>query len=151
MEKLEADRPPPESLFVLEMTGDLDLDTQARFESAVFGLLERGSVVVDLSRLDFLAISSLRSLVLCHRHARALCRHVVYAAPPAQARRLIAVARLDAVLPVQPSVAAACDQLSMPSSAVRATVRPGGDMVAQPPAGHRGRALSLVRRPEFSP
>ncbi len=150
MEKLDPDRLPPASLFVLEMSGDLDLETQAHFESEVFGLLERGSVVVDLSRLDFLAISSLRSLVLCHRRARSRFRHVVYADLPAQARRLLAVARLDGVLDVQPSVTAACAHLSMPATAVRATVLPGGGMIEQPPVGRRARALSLVRRPELS-
>lgn len=110
-----------EVLFVLKVSGDLDLDTQSCFESTVFGLLERGSVVVDLSQLQFMAISALRSLVLGHRYAASRRRALVFAGPPRQASRLLSVARLDGVLEVRPSLAAAYDDLPIRSDGVRTT------------------------------
>ena len=137
MDVLGVDPRLSEVLFVLKISGDLDLDTQSRFESTVFDLLERGSVVVDLSRLEFMAISSLRSLVLGHRYAASRRRVLVFAGPTRQARRLLSVSRLDAVLDVRPSVAAACDDLPVRRDAVRATYwlgPPPGTEEACPPA-----------------
>jgi anti-anti-sigma factor len=93
-----------EPFVVVEVTGELDLDTQDRFEAEVAGHLVAHSVVIDMSRLEFLAISSLRSLLLCDRSATEGQRRVVYAGPSRQARRLLEVAGLDGVLRVSPTV-----------------------------------------------
>jgi anti-anti-sigma factor len=96
--------PPDQPFVVVEVTGELDLDTQDGFEAEVFRHLEGHSVVIDMSRLEFLAISSLRSLLLCDRSATEGHRRVVYAGPPNQARRLLEVSGLDGVLRVSPTL-----------------------------------------------
>src|SRR5919107_2025883 len=80
--------------YVLEVRGELDLHTQEAFESAVCAQLGSGSVVVDFSELEFLSISSLRSLLLCRRSATAADKSLSYVGAPGQARRLVAVAGL---------------------------------------------------------
>lgn len=104
---------------VLEVSGDLDIATEGSFETAVVQQLGRSSVIVDFARLDFLAISALRSLVICQRYAAARGRPLVYAAQPRQARRLIELAGLDRVLTQSDSVAAAW-------AGVTGTARPAG-------------------------
>jgi anti-anti-sigma factor len=89
---------PDEPFAVIQVTGELDLDTQDGFEAEVLQRLEGGSVVIDLSRLEFLAISSLRALLNCQRSAVEGSYRVVYAGPPQQARRLLEVSGLDEVL-----------------------------------------------------
>lgn len=126
-----------EMLFVLRLSGDLDIDTQSRFESTVCGLLERGSVIVDLSRLEFMAISSLRSLVICHRLAAGRGHALVFASPSRQARRLLSVSRLDGFLHVRSSVVAACAELPLRQDALRATYWLGADALTEAGATHR--------------
>jgi anti-anti-sigma factor len=89
---------PDEPFAVIQVTGELDLDTQDSFEAEVLQRLKGGSVVIDLSRLEFLAISSLRALLSCQRSAGEESHRVVYAGPPQQARRLLEVSGLDRVL-----------------------------------------------------
>ena len=96
--------PPDQPFAVIQVTGELDLHTQAGFEAEVARHLLGGSVIIDLTGLEFLAISSLRSLLACEASAGAQHRRVVYAAPPRQARRLLHVSGLDAVLRVSPNV-----------------------------------------------
>ena len=89
-----------EPFAVMHVTGELDLDTQDTFEAEVADRLKGGSVVIDLSGLEFLAISSLRSLLACEQTAVLDGRRVVYAGAPMQALRLLAVSGLDGVLSV---------------------------------------------------
>jgi len=89
---------------VFRVSGELDLDTQDGFEAEVLQTLRQSSVVVDMSGLDFLAIASLRSLVLCHRSAQEQRRALVYADAPRQARRLLRLSRLDEVFDLRRSV-----------------------------------------------
>jgi len=96
--------PPDQPFAVVQVTGELDLHTQDGFEAEVVRHLLGGSVVVDLTGLEFLAISSLRSLLACDASAGARHRRVVYAAPPQQARRLLHVSGLDEVLVLSPTV-----------------------------------------------
>ena len=90
---------------VLKAIGDLDLQTQDDFEQAVSLLLGTSPVVVDLSQVEFLAISALRSLIVCHRLSRSLGQQLFFAEPSRQILRLLAVSGLDAVLPLAPTVA----------------------------------------------
>ena len=80
---------------VFEVHGELDLHTEKDFETTVCGHLHSGSVIVDLSELEFLSISSLRSLLVCRRSATAAARRLDYVGAPGQARRLVAVAGLE--------------------------------------------------------
>jgi anti-anti-sigma factor len=92
---------------LLEVSGELDLDTQDGFEEVVSGHLGSGSVVLDMSQVEFLAIASLRSLLSCQSAAEAGAHHLVYAETPEQARRLLELSGVDAMLEMRDSVAAA--------------------------------------------
>ena len=94
-----------EPFTVFEVVGELDLHTQGEFEEAVSRQLVTSPVIVDLSGVEFLAISALRSLMVCHGIAGAEGRPLFYAGPTRQTVRLLSVAGLDEVLPVRPSVA----------------------------------------------
>lgn len=97
---------------VLKAVGELDLHTQDEFEHAVLEPLRSSPVVVDLSEVDFLAVSALRSLLACHGRAAADGRQLLFAQPSRQAVRLLSLAGLDRVLPVRPTVAeAVCESV----------------------------------------
>lgn len=93
-----------EPFVVVEVTGELDLHTQDEFERVVSQLLGSSSVVVDLSGLEFLAISALRSLMVCHGLASSVGHELFYAGASQQTQRLLVLSGLDQVLPVATSV-----------------------------------------------
>lgn len=99
---------------IVEATGELDLHNQDEFERVVSQLLGASSVVVDLSGLQFLAISALKSLMVCQRLAGSVGHQLFYAGPSRQTRRLLEVSGLGHVLAVATSV----DQVVSVSSAV---------------------------------
>jgi anti-anti-sigma factor len=92
---------------LLEISGELDLDTQDGFEEVVSGHLGSGSVVLDMSQVEFLAIASLRSLLSCQSAAEAGAHHLVYAETPDQARRLLELSGVAGQLEMCDSLAAA--------------------------------------------
>lgn len=106
MQLLTRETQPSDTFVVLEVRGELDFDTQDGFESAVCAQLGSSSVVIDCSQLEFLAIASLRSLLLCQRSAAAGHRSLVYSDLPAQARRLVTIAGVQDQLVFQESLAA---------------------------------------------
>src|SRR5688500_10201618 len=105
VQTLSLERQTSDPFVVLKPVGELDLQTQDDFEQAVAQLLGTSPVVIDLSRVEFLAISALRSLIACHQLARSLGYELFFAAPSRQILRLLAVSGLDGVLPLAPTVA----------------------------------------------
>ena len=100
MQSLWLDPHVSDPFVVLRATGEVDLHNQHELERVVGELLERSPVVVDLSGLDFFAISALRSLIVCHNLAASRGHEVFYAEPPSQLARLLDISGLDAVLRV---------------------------------------------------
>lgn len=93
---------------VVEIDGELDLDTQGSFERTVADQLGQSPVVVDLSRLDFLAIAAISSLLRCLHAAEGGVHTLRYTDFPAQAQRLLSLAGLEDRLGVRgPEVAGA--------------------------------------------
>ena len=90
---------------ILTAVGELDIDTQDQFQAAVFDELRSSPVVVDLSRLDFMSIASLRTLILCQRSAGLGAHELVYAEAQQQARRLLAVSGVGDLLCMRDTVA----------------------------------------------
>ena len=105
MQALQLQPQKADPFVVLRATGELDLHTQDEFEREVARFLGATPVIVDLSGLDFLAISALRSLMVCHRQAATTGHELHYAEPSAQTLRLLSLSGLDAVLPVASTVA----------------------------------------------
>lgn len=96
-----------EPFVVLTAIGELDLHTQDLLEDTVTQHLERTPVVVDLGQVEFLAVSALRTLMVCNAMAGSNARELFFAGPPGQTKRLISIAGLDGVLPIRASVAEA--------------------------------------------
>jgi anti-anti-sigma factor len=110
---------------VLSATGELDLHTQDVFEDVLNQHLAVSPVVVDLSGVDFLAISALRSLVLCHAKAGTAGHQLFFAEASQQALRLLLLAGLAEVLPIRDSVEqVVCDSVVL--------TRPAGSLVDEP-------------------
>jgi anti-sigma B factor antagonist len=97
---IEIERP-GNGLTVVALAGELDLSTVPRLEGALLSEAQgQGSVVVDLTRLTFIDSSGIRLLIQAHQAAdgRAPLRTVV--ADGSQVERVLALARIEKVLPV---------------------------------------------------
>lgn len=117
---------------VVRAVGELDLDTQDAFEGVVSGHLLSSSVVVDLSAVEFLAISALRSLMVCHAVAGTTGREIYYAGPTRQSRRLLAIAGLYETLSLRSSV----DEVVCGSAPQPVLVRPRDGLADEPLGDH---------------
>lgn len=102
---------------VVEVRGELDLSTVARWEEDVEAVGREASVVVlDLSQVGFVDSAGVRSLFHLVREARRQGTRLLFVAPPeGQVRRLLEILDLEALTPV-------CDSRA---DAVRASQRPG--------------------------
>lgn len=93
---------------VLAVRGSLDLFTAPRFEQALLAALEatERALVVDLSECDFLDSGALAVIV---RRNRLLADggHLLFVAPQRSLLRIFALTRLDGVLEIHPTRAAA--------------------------------------------
>lgn len=82
---------------IIALSGELDLATaprfSAEFEQAAAG--ERSAVVVDLSQLDFMDSTGLRSILMAHEHCAT--NGLPFAVVPGgrQVARLLEIARVD--------------------------------------------------------
>jgi anti-anti-sigma factor len=89
-----------EFVTVLDVDGELDIATQDELERAVRVALQAGPVVVDLSGVDFLAVSALSTLLVCKQAAESAEDRLTFAGAPPQAMRLIRIAGLEVELPL---------------------------------------------------
>ena len=114
---------------VFTVIGEIDLHTQDLFERAVAEQLARSPVVVDLSGVEFLAISALRSLLACNAAAARHGHELYYAQVPGQVLRLLSITGLDEALPLRASVAEViCPSATSPM----VLVRPGAGVTERP-------------------
>ena len=132
MNHLRLDAQSSDHFTVVRAVGELDLHTQGEFEGVVSSHLGSSSVVVDMSEIEFLAISALRSLMLCHAVAGTAGRELYYAGPTSQSRRLLTVAGLDEMLPLRSSV----DEVVCGSAQAPVVVRPLSGLADQSLGDH---------------
>lgn len=90
------------SPLVVEVTGELDLSTVARWEDDVASVGREASVVVlDLSRVGFVDSAGVRTLFRLIRAARAQDTRLVFVAPRnGPVRRLLEILDLEELTPV---------------------------------------------------
>ena len=102
---------------VVEVRGELDLSTVARWEEDVEAVGRESSVVVmDLSKVGFVDSAGVRTLFRLVRAARQQGTRLLFVAPrDGPVRRLLEILDLQALTPV-------CDSRA---EAVRASQRPG--------------------------
>jgi anti-sigma B factor antagonist len=94
---------------VLQLHGQLDIDSGASLEAALARLLAgaESRIVVDLSGLAFCDSTGLSALLLAQQHCRDNGGFLRLAAPAPFLLRVLTVVGLRAALPVYRSVAAA--------------------------------------------
>lgn len=94
---------------LVALTGRLDLTSVATFRSAIAHAIQGGdpTVIVDLQHVDFIDSSGLGALVGAFRHTRDAGGDLRIVAPHAEVLELLALMRLDRVLPPYPSIEAA--------------------------------------------
>lgn len=93
---------------VIALSGDLDLATAPELRTALHeALLERRTIVVDMSDLRFLDSTGLGVLVRVHKKAKAEGGVVALSTVPRNVVKILEVTCLDRVFPVYDSVEAA--------------------------------------------
>ena len=103
---LEVDERWFENVVVVTVAGELDLLTTPQLTDAIESAASRSpvGVIVDLSKLEFLASAGMNALVAANREISRLARFAVVADGPATARPLKLIG-LDKVVALHPTLA----------------------------------------------
>ena len=101
---------------IVEVTGELDLSTVARWEEDVKAVgRDSSTVVVDLSEVGFVDSAGMRTLFRLIRAARRQGTRLLFVAPPhGPVRRLLEILGLEALTPVCDSQAEAVRKCQRP-------------------------------------
>jgi len=87
---------------VLQLTGELDMASAPTFSRELSQALERSpATIVDMTTLDFIDSSGLRSLVLGTQRASALEHSLRLLRPSEELFRVITMSGLDSLLPLE--------------------------------------------------
>jgi anti-sigma B factor antagonist len=105
---------------VVEVHGDLDMDTHPQLRDHLQPLVGAGQVVVDLSGVGFMDSSALGTLVVVFKAVRAAGGRLCVAGVQQSVRTVLGITSVDQVIDVYDSVQAA--EASMP---------PGGGVAAE--------------------
>jgi anti-anti-sigma factor len=102
---------------VAEPAGRIDFTNAEDFKSALWQALtqnqgERGPVVVDFSRVDYISSVGLRVLMLAAKEMNGGRRKITIAAPSPVVREIIEISRFHLILTVFASVREALERLS---------------------------------------
>ncbi len=94
---------------IVRIRGDVRFEDSDTLRSALLQQISPGTptLIVDCGDMTFIGSAGLAALLAAHQAARAAGGHLRLAALRPQIRELLSVARLDAILPVYPSVAEA--------------------------------------------
>ena len=110
-----------DDVLVVDVRGEVDLGNQHQLERAILWGMDRGPVVVDLSRMTFMDISVLHCMSRCARAAERTGRPLVFAAPSRPVARLLTVAGMLDQLPLTQSVDAGLEAVRLDTLWNRAT------------------------------
>jgi anti-anti-sigma factor len=102
---------------VAEPAGRIDFTNAEDFKSALWEALtqnqgERGPVVIDFSRVDYISSVGLRVLMLAAKEMNGGRRKITVAAPSPVVREIIEISRFHLILAVFASVREALERLS---------------------------------------
>jgi len=108
---------------VAEPAGRIDFTNAEDFKSALWQALtqnqgERGPVVIDFSRVDYISSVGLRVLMLAAKEMNGGRRKITIAAPSPVVREIIEISRFHLILTVFASVREALERLSPQALAV---------------------------------
>jgi anti-sigma B factor antagonist len=87
---------------VISVEGELDLASAPQLEEAMARAERAGAsqLVVDLGRLKFIDMAGVRVLIAAHRRAEEADRRLLLVDVPTQIWRVMALARVDDLLPL---------------------------------------------------
>ena len=110
---LRAELETSEHASIVRLIGELDADDAPTVRALLAEQVLRGpgSLVVDLSRLDFIDSAGLAALVAAHKGTWSAGTSLLLAAPTPPVLKVLAITGLNAVLTTAPSVEAALQQL----------------------------------------
>ncbi len=96
---------------IVTLRGELDLATQGTFRAQVIDLIVSGAnhLVIDLSALDFLDSTGLGALIGIRRRTHALQGSMVLVCPTHAVLELFAIAGLEKVFDIRPTLDAALE------------------------------------------
>jgi anti-sigma B factor antagonist len=96
---------------LIHLAGEIDLANAPKLEVQLCTLAEQGSVVVDLTEVDFLDSTALSAMVVAYHRAHALGNTIRLAGAHGSVKRLLEVTRLDAHFDHQSDVAGVVEQV----------------------------------------
>jgi anti-sigma B factor antagonist len=92
-----------DGMTVVEISGDVDLDTAARLRAALEAAVRTDtSVVIDMGDVTFMDSTGFGVLVATHLQARRVGTSIMLRAVSTRIRDLMDMLGLDAVLPIEP-------------------------------------------------
>ncbi|WP_326699944.1 STAS domain-containing protein [Streptomyces sp. NBC_01754] len=106
-------RHPADSLAVVTVTGELDVESAPALRTKALDLIGQGSphVILDMAPVEFCDSSGLNALIAIVHQARAHDGSLSLAGPPAQLARLLDMTGVGDLMPVHPGVAEAVAQV----------------------------------------
>lgn len=102
-------------IIVLELTGKITLGRESqRLEALVKDLLQQNvrKLIFDLTAVDYVDSSGMGIVAFCYGAMREAGGQFRVAGAGGKVQNLFKITRLDTVLPVYPTVAAACEGLT---------------------------------------
>jgi len=118
-------------VIVAEAAGRIDYTNADNFKSALWQAIEqnrgeRGPVVIDFSRVDYISSVGLRVLMLAAKEMNGGQRKITIAAPSPVVQEIIAISRFHLILAVFASVREALEKLSPAALAAHDAAPAGG-------------------------
>src|SRR3954454_22528173 len=118
----------------LEFSGALDVRRTAEVRARVYAELARstGDVIVDISRVESIDMTTLKMLAVANRTAERQARRVVLRGAPPAIRRLLALAHMRWMIPLEPYDAAVAPPRKPPRPLWAVCPIPHGDPANKP-------------------
>ena len=94
-----------DAVAVVAPSGDVDLEVSQQLRKELLDCIERtGDVIVDMAGVGYIDSSGIAALIEAFQTARKRSRRFALAQVPERAYRVLKIARLDRVFPLQDSV-----------------------------------------------
>ena len=107
---------------VLQVSGRLDQDTCEAFRGELMGhvekaMRERGSLVMDLSGLDYVSSAGLRCFIIASRQVKAKQGRILVAGMQSMVAEIFAISHFDLLFEIVPTVGEALAAVSAEAAA----------------------------------
>ncbi|MFG2427707.1 STAS domain-containing protein [Streptomyces sp. NPDC048590] len=119
-------RHPADSIAVLEVTGEIDVDSAPALRSRAMELIRQGEphLVLDLAPVEFCDSSGLNTMIGILRYAKDRHGSLSLAGAPPHLARLLDITGVGHLIPTYPTAAEALARIVVPEGAPAETERP---------------------------